>query len=299
MAERIGFIGVGLMGHGIARNLLEKGHELTVLAHRRRDGVEDLLRRGAREASSAAELARQSDMVFLCVTGSPEVESQVRGAHGIAAGARRGLIVVDCSTSEPQSTLALAAELEPLGVAFCDAPLGGTSAQAEEGKLSAMVGCDEELWPRLSRVIACWAGNGAVRVGLAGSGHKMKLLMNFMSLGYVALYSELLAVARRIDVSPQAVEASLRGTRMDCGVFQTYFRWVLQGEEAHKFTIRNAHKDMKYLAALAGTAGVANPIGAAVRNYYAAAEAAGHGDRFVPTMWNIVAAMNETSTPSG
>src|SRR5262245_886540 len=103
MAERIGFIGTGLMGHGIARNLLANGHALTVLAHRKREGVEDLVRRGAREVSSAAQLASDSDIVFLCVTGSPQVESQVRGANGIAAGARPGLIVVDCSTSDPQS----------------------------------------------------------------------------------------------------------------------------------------------------------------------------------------------------
>ena len=101
MTERIGFIGVGLMGHGMARNILEKGHPLTVLGHRNRAPVEDLVKRGAAEAKSAAEIARRSDIVFLCVTGSTEVESLVRGPNGLAAGAHQGLVIVDCSTSGP------------------------------------------------------------------------------------------------------------------------------------------------------------------------------------------------------
>src|SRR5437868_7470699 len=147
MTERIGFIGVGLMGHGMAKNILEKGHPLTVLGHRNRAPVEDLVKRGAAEARSAAGIARRSDIVFLCVTGSTEVESLVRGPNGLAAGAHQGLVIVDCSTSGPSSTVALAEELKAVGVALADAPLGGTPTQAQEGKLSAMVGCDPQVWP--------------------------------------------------------------------------------------------------------------------------------------------------------
>jgi 3-hydroxyisobutyrate dehydrogenase-like beta-hydroxyacid dehydrogenase len=294
MTERIGFIGLGLMGHGMAKNLVEKGHPLAVLGHRNRAPVEDLVKRGATEAKSAAELARDSDIVFLCVTGSPEVEGLVRGPNGLAAGAHQGLVIVDCSTSDPSSTAALAAELKPLGVAFCDAPLGGTPAQAEEGKLSAMVGCEADVWPRLQPVIACWAAK-AERHGGPGDGHKLKLLMNFLSMGYGALYSELLAVANKAGITPQKVDAALRGSRFDCGMYQTFFAWVLNREEAHKFTIANSHKDMKYLAAMAGNAGVANPMGNAVKNYYALAEAAGRGGAYVPALADFVAELNGVS----
>jgi len=294
MAERIGFIGVGLMGHGMAKNLTEKGFALTVLGHRNRAPVEDLVKRGAKEAKSAEEVARDSDIVFLCVTGSSEVEALVRGASGLKAGAHSGLVIVDCSTSDPNSTIALAAELEPLGVAFCDAPLGGTPAQSEEGKLSAMVGCDAQVWPRLEPVIAAWAAK-ATRVGPAGDGHKLKLLMNFLSMGYGALYAELLVVAKKNGISPQAVDAVMRGSRFDCGMYQTFFAWVLDREQAHKFTIANSHKDMKYLAAMAEKAGVANPMGSAVKNYYALAEAAGRGRDYVPALSDFVAELNGTS----
>src|SRR3977135_2416426 len=104
MSERIGFSGGGLMGHGMVKSLVEKGHALTVMGHRNRAPVDDLVGRGAKEAKSAAEVARNSDIVFLCVTGSTQVEALVRGPDGIAAGAHNGLVVVDCSTSDPNST---------------------------------------------------------------------------------------------------------------------------------------------------------------------------------------------------
>ena len=292
MTERIGFIGAGFMGHGMAKNLLEKGHPLTLLGHRNRAPVEDLVGRGAKEAKTAEEVARNSDIVFLCVTGSPEVETLVRGPSGLRAGAHKGMLIVDTSTSDPNSTMALAAELKAVGVAFCDAPLGGTPAQAEEGKLSAMVGCDAGIWPRLQPVIACWAAK-SVRLGVAGDGHKMKLLMNFLSLGYGALYSELLAVGQKAGLSPQTIDSVLRGSRMDCGFYQTFFKYVLERDrDAHKFSLRNAHKDMKYLAAMATAGGIANHLGSAVKNYYAMAEAAGRGEDYIPMLSDFVAELN-------
>ena len=111
MTERIGFIGVGLMGHGMAKNLVEKGFPLTVLAHNKREAVDDLVKRGAREAKSVREVAEASDAVVLCVTGSPQVEAVVAGL----ASAGKPLLIVDCSTSEPASTRRLAAELQPQG----------------------------------------------------------------------------------------------------------------------------------------------------------------------------------------
>ena len=136
----VGFIGVGFMGHGMAKNIVEKGYFLTILGHRNRAPVDDLVKRGAKEAASVKDVAAASDIVFLCVTGSRQVEELVRGVAGLAAGARKGTIIADCSTSDPVSTLALASELESKGIHLIDAPLGGTPAQAEAGKLSTMIG---------------------------------------------------------------------------------------------------------------------------------------------------------------
>lgn len=106
--ERIGFIGVGFMGHGMAKNIVEKGYPLTVMAHRNRTPVDDLVRRGATEAKSPREVAAASTIVFLCVTGSKQVEDLSLGPDGLMAGAAKGSVVVDASTSDPTSTLRLA-----------------------------------------------------------------------------------------------------------------------------------------------------------------------------------------------
>ena len=286
----IGFIGVGFMGHGLAKNILEKGFPLTVLGHRNRAPVVDLVTKGAKEAKSAADLARACDIVFICVTGSPQIEFLVRGPEGLKAGAKKGLIIADCSTADPTSTLALAAELAPLGVHFIDAPLGGTPAQAETGKLSTMVGASAEIFERVKPVCLAWAAK-VDHIGAVGDGHKMKLINNFLSLGYGAIYAEALTLAQKTGISPIVFDSVLRGSRMDCGFYQTYMDYVLnRNRDAHKFTIANAAKDTRYLAALADAAGVANPVGSAVKNAFAAALAAGKGDEFVPMLSDFVAA---------
>ena len=123
MNPTIGFIGVGLMGHGMAKNIVTKGWPLVVMGHRNREPVDHLVSLGAREAGSARELGRSCDIVHLCVTGSPQVEALVRGGEGLLASPKPGLVIIDCSTSNPVSTLALADECRARGVSFVDAPL--------------------------------------------------------------------------------------------------------------------------------------------------------------------------------
>ena len=110
------------MGKGMAKNAVEKGHPLTVVAHRKRDAVDDLIQRGATEAASAKELAAKVDVIVLCVTGAPQVEQALRKPDGILAGARKGLTIIDCSTSEPDVTERLHEELAERGITFIDAP---------------------------------------------------------------------------------------------------------------------------------------------------------------------------------
>jgi 3-hydroxyisobutyrate dehydrogenase-like beta-hydroxyacid dehydrogenase len=293
--ETVGFIGVGFMGHGMAKNLVEKGYGLTVMGHRNRAPVEDLVARGAKEAKTPKEVAANSTIVFLCVTGAKEVEGVVRGENGLAAGARPGLVIVDCSTTDPASTIALHDELKPKGITFIDAPLGGTPAHAEAGELSAMVGADEATYARVKPVIDTWAKT-VVNVGPVGDGHKMKLLNNFLSMGYAALYAEALTLANKVGITPQRFDSVLRGSRMDCGFYQTFFKYVLERDrDAHKFTLRNALKDVKYLEGMANAAGVVNPMGNAVKNAFATAVNIGRGDDFVPMLSDVVAELNGTS----
>jgi len=291
-SERIGFVGLGLMGHGIAKNIVEKGYALTFLGRKNRDPAEDMLARGATEAQSPKEVAARSTIVFLCVTGSREVEAIVRGPDGLGNGLSRGSVVVDCSTSDPTSTVVLASELAEAGIDFVDAPLSRTPKQAWEGTLETMVGADEAVFQRVKPVLETWAEK-IVHVGGVGDGHRMKLLNNFISLGYAALYSEAMALARKVGISPSRFDAVIRNGRMDCGFYQTFIRWTLEGDrEAHKFTIANAFKDLKYLESMADSVGMANPLGNAVKNSFASAFTAGPADQYVPMLATHIGKIN-------
>ena len=288
----IGFIGVGLMGHGMAKNIVTKGYPLVVMGHRNRVPVERLLTLGAREAGTARALAQACDIVHLCVTGSPQVEALMRGADGLLAGARPGLVIVDCSTSNPVSTLALAAEALARDVSFVDAPLSRTPKEAEAGTLDTMVGADAATFARIEPVLRCWAGH-VVHLGPVGLGHKMKLVNNFVAMGYAALFAEALAISRKAGLTIAQFHAVVGGGRMRSPFYDTFMQWSLAHDEnAHLFTISNAHKDMRYLASMANELGVVNPIQAQVKNSFAAMEAAGQGQRFVPMLADFVAEMN-------
>ena len=290
-SETIGFVGIGHMGHGMARNILAKGFALTFLGRANRPPAEDLKAHGGVEVAKAADVAARSSVIFLCVTGSREVESILDGRGGLREGLKAGTIVVDCSTSDPNSTLALAASLEPAGIHYADAPLGGTPAGAKAGTLHTMVGTTAPVFERLKPVLAAWSEK-AVHIGATGDGHRMKLLNNFLSLGYGAIYAEALALGAKIGITPQQFDSVIRGGRMDCGFYQTFMKYTLEGDrDAHKFSIANAFKDLRYLESMADAAGIANPVGNAVKNSFALAAAAAPED-YVPMLADHIARAN-------
>ncbi len=269
---RIGFVGLGFMGHGIAQNLLRAGYPLTVIAHRNRDPIDHLVSLGAVEVSSLSALAAASDVVHVCAPGSVQVEAIVTGLlDDLASGA----VIVDCSTSDPVSTAKLADAAAARGVAFADAPLAGTPQQAEAGELGAIVGATDETFARLEPILSCWAQN-IVHIGVVGDGHRMKLLNNFLAMGYGALFAEALTLAEKVGISAQTFDQVIRGGRMDSGFYRTFMGYAIEGNrESHKFTLTNAYKDMRYLASMADSVGMSNAMGNAIKNSYATAVANG------------------------
>lgn len=290
--EKVGFIGIGMMGHGIAKNIVEKGYALSFYSRTRNEAVHDLEQRGAVYLSEPCEVASHSSVVFMCVTGSKDVESVVFGSKGLASGLKPGSVLVDCSTSDPTSTMTLARKLEQQGVTLVDSPLGRTPKEAWDGTLDTMVGADEATFTRILPILNTWAGR-VVRVGVTGDGHRMKLLNNFLAMGYGALYAEALTLAKAVNIDPERFDSVIRNGRMDCPFYQTYMDYVLHGnKEGHKFTIRNAFKDMRYLEAMADDAGIFNGVGNAVRNSYALAMNHGDPDVYVPTLAETMAKVN-------
>jgi 3-hydroxyisobutyrate dehydrogenase-like beta-hydroxyacid dehydrogenase len=294
MKERIGFVGLGMMGEGMAANLIRKGWPLTVLAHRKRDAIERLVALGASEASNARSLAEASDIVLLCVTGSPQVEEVTTGAEGLAS-AGKSLLILDCSTSNPAITVQLAAELAKGDIVLIDTPLARTPKEAAAGTLDVMAGGDAVSFARARPVLEAFAGR-VIHTGPTGSGHTMKLLNNFISLGYSAIYSEALMMGVKAGLTPRVMDSVWRGGRMDCGQYQAFFEYVLRRDEnAQRFSMNNALKDLSYLASFAAGNGAANPVGAAVRNSFASAVGTGQGEKFVPALSEVIAGLNGVS----
>ena len=280
----IGFIGAsGLMGHGMAKNLLAKGHALRLTVHRNRERVADLLAAGATECKTAAELAAASEIVFLCVTGSPQVESSLTGAQGLLAGARRGLLVVDCSTSEPDSTARLREACSAAGVTLVDAPLARTPLEAEAGKLNVMVGAEADVFARLEPVLRDFAEN-IFHVGGPGAGHIIKLLNNFIAQAICTATAEAFAVGQRAGIDPQKLVDLVSVGAVNSGLFQMMSK-TLQGDlGALRFELDNARKDVRYYTHLAEGLAIPTVVGEAVHQSLVLASALGHGRKFVPSL---------------
>jgi 3-hydroxyisobutyrate dehydrogenase-like beta-hydroxyacid dehydrogenase len=220
------------------------------------------------------------------------VEANLRGPDGVIASGRKGLIVIDCSTSNPVSTLALGEELKAAGMTLVDAPLSRTPVEAEAGTLDTMVGCDDTTFKTIEPVLRCWAGN-VVHLGPLGLGHKMKLVNNFVAMGYAALFAEALAIARKAGLTVEQFHSVIGAGRMRSGFYDTFMKWSREGDEnAHKFSISNAHKDMRYLASMANESGAVNNIQTLVKNSFAAMEAAGDGQKYVPMLADFIAHVN-------
>jgi 3-hydroxyisobutyrate dehydrogenase-like beta-hydroxyacid dehydrogenase len=284
MSLNIGLIGVGLMGHGIASNLVKHGHALCVLDHPGNQPLDALRAAGVVSVRTPSAVAKASDVVILCVTGSPQVEAVMLGEQGVLQGLRPGAVVIDCSTAVPASTERVAAAVAKAGGRFLDAPMTRTAKEAAEGRLNLLVGGDAALFAECRPVLACFAEN-ITHAGAVGAGHRMKLLHNFVSLGYAALLSEAAACARRAGVA-DAVFVDVLAKGGGAGVALERLRPYLDGgdDSGLKFALSNAQKDLGYYATMAGDAGAAHAIADAVLGSYDQGARELGGDSFVPRL---------------
>jgi hypothetical protein len=155
-----------------------------------------------------------------------------------------------------------------------------------------MCGGEEAVFNRVKPVIETWAAK-IIHLGPVGAGHKMKLLNNFVSMGYAAIYAEALALGQKVGISIATFDSVIRGGRMSCGFYETFMGYALEGNpESHKFTLANAFKDLRYVDAMANAAQVPNPIGSAAKNLLGQAIGVGMGQKFVPMLADFVAEQN-------
>lgn len=292
----IGMIGIGMMGHGIATNIARHGHPLVLLDHPGNQPVDSLLAAGATTAATPAELARAVDIVILCVTGTPEVEDVLFRPDGVLAGLRQGAVVIDCSTAIPSSTERIAAAVAKAGGCFLDAPMTRTPKEAAQGRLNLIVGGDRALFEQCRPLLSCFAEN-IVHAGPAGSGHRLKLLHNFVSLGFSAVLAEAAACAERSGVDPGVLVEVLAKGGGD-GVILNRLRPYIESRDGSgfRFSIANALKDMGYYTTMAQELGAARATAEAVRDTY---ERASHTARPQPTVPELISILADEADGAG
>lgn len=280
---RVGLVGVGLMGHGIAHNIVAKGWPLQFLNHPGNQPVQDLLDAGATACDDARELARASDMVLLCVTGTPQVEALLTGEGGMLPAMRAGQVVIDCSTAIPSSTVRLAALAAGHGVQFADAAMTRTPKEAAEGRLNLLVGAEPAVFARIRPLLQAFAEN-IFRAGAVGAGHRLKLLHNYVSLGSIVLISEAAVAAQQGGIAPQVLVDTLRKGGGHGAALERLAPFLLHGDDsAVRFALRNALKDIAYYDAMATDEQVPRATAAGVRATLQALVDAGLGDAYLST----------------
>jgi 3-hydroxyisobutyrate dehydrogenase-like beta-hydroxyacid dehydrogenase len=285
----IGMIGVGLMGHGIAANILKHQRQLVILDHPGNQPLDDLKAAGATTSDSAARLAGDVDALILCVTGSPQVEAVMFGENGVLAGLKPGTIVVDCSTAIPSSTERVASAVAAKGGRFLDAPMTRTPREAAEGRLNLLVGGDAALFAEVRPLLACFAEN-ITHCGGVGAGHRMKLLHNYVSLGSVALMAEAAACALRSDIEPQVfIDVLAMGGGGGAALERVKPYLLTHDASSLRFAMSNAEKDLTYYNTMAGDTGAAATISEAVRETYAKAVSEGGPQRYIPELISLLA----------
>nr|WP_240457761.1 NAD(P)-dependent oxidoreductase [Halomonas socia] len=285
----IGMVGVGLMGHGIASNVQNAGWLLHFLDHPGNQPVEGLVAQGAKAHPGCKSLAAECEVIILCVTGSPQVEEVLFREDGILAGIRPGSVVIDCSTSIPRSTVAIAQAVEQAGGYFMDAPMTRTPKEAAEGRLNLIVGGERELFEACLPLLQSYAEH-ITHAGPVGAGHKMKLLHNFVSLGFSTVLAEVAACAERGGIDSEVLVEVLAQGGGKGAILDRLSPYILsQDTSGFQFSLANAHKDLDYYISMATYLGAARQTALSIAGVFEEGIAARGPQTTVPELISILA----------
>ncbi|SKA60768.1 2-hydroxy-3-oxopropionate reductase [Succinivibrio dextrinosolvens DSM 3072] len=271
---KIGFIGLGIMGKPMARNLMKKGHTLVVSGHNKAVAAE-FQKDGAGVFETPREIAANSDIVITMLPNSPQVEEVVLGKDGVIEGAKKGSCVIDMSSIAPLSSRKIAAELEKVGVDMLDAPVSGGEPKAIDGTISVMVGGKQEVFDKYKDVIGCMAAS-VVRTGDIGAGNATKLANQIIVAINIAAVSEALTLAAKVGVEPELVYKAIRGGLAGSTVLDAKAPMMMDRNFKPGFRINLHIKDLKNVLDTSHEVGVTLPLTASVMEIMQALKADGH-----------------------
>ena len=256
MESRIGFVGLGLMGSAIVGRLQDCNYQLTVLGNKDRTGLDQALARGALEAASGVDLAKQSDVIMLCMGTSDQVEERILGEQGIISGLSSGKIIIDFGTSLPSSTKEISSKIADTGAVILDAPLGRTPNHAKDGLLNIMASGDKDAFDAV-RTILENLGENVFYLGDLGTGHTIKLMNNFFGMTIANAMAEVFAVADAAGVSRETVYKVISAGPLHSSMMDFISAFGLEGDKSKlEFAIKNAFKDVSYYRLMTQNLGI-------------------------------------------
>ncbi|MGC8670504.1 MAG: NAD(P)-dependent oxidoreductase [Thermoprotei archaeon] len=274
---RLGFIGLGIMGSGMAKNLLRAGFPLTVY-NRTKSKAEALGNEGAVVVDTPAEVAQRSDAVFEIVTDAPDVEQVLFGKGGVVEGKHDGLIFVDESTNSPSHAKAFSERLSELGIEFLDAPVTGGDKGAREGTLTIMVGGKKEVFERVKPAFQAM-GKTVVYAGEAGSGQALKLANQIVVGVDMLALVEAMVIAQRAGISMDTLYEVLSSGAGNSFTVQSYMPRIMKGDMEPGFRAAHLRKDLHYVIEMAHEFNVPLPGAALLLQLYNSLVASGRGER--------------------
>ena len=254
MNERIGFVGLGIMGQGMTRNLLKAGYSVRVW-NRTSSRMDPLISAGATAGASPADVAANCDIVIVCVSDTPDVQEVILGENGILSGANEGSLVIDCSTISPQATIEIAGQLNAKGVKMLDAPISGGSEGAANGTLSIMIGGDEDQVERARGVFEAM-GKTITRVGKQGAGQTVKLVNQILVVGNCLAMSEALVFAQAGGVDLEKCLNAVSGGAAGSWMLANRGPQIIDRDWRPGFTINLQQKDVRLIMQEADALGV-------------------------------------------
>lgn len=256
MESRIGFVGLGLMGSAMVGRLQDCNYQLTVLGNKDRTGLDQALARGALEAASGVDLAKQSDVIMLCMGTSDQVEERILGEQGIISGLASGKIIIDFGTSLPSSTKEISSKISDTGAVILDAPLGRTPHHAKDGLLNIMASGDKDAFDAV-RTILENLGENVFYLGDLGTGHTIKLMNNFFGMTIANAMAEVFAVADAAGVSRETVYKVISAGPLHSSMMDFISAFGLEGDKSKlEFAIKNAFKDVSYYRLMTQNLGI-------------------------------------------
>jgi 3-hydroxyisobutyrate dehydrogenase-like beta-hydroxyacid dehydrogenase len=272
---KIGFIGLGTMGHPMAHNLLKNGYEL-IIFNRTKEKMSDLEGEGVVIANSPKEVAAQSNIVFTMLTADAAVEEVILGENGVIYGAHPGLIVVDSSTISPSTSKKVAAELSRNDVEMLDAPVAGSEPQAIEGILTFMVGGKKEIFEKCTPLFLVM-GQNAYYMGEHGKGSYTKLANNTMSAINLLSFAEGITMATKAGIDPEIFVKVISGGGARSGAVDMKAAKVMSRDFTPHFMTKLIHKDLGLASDVAKELEISTPVLALVEEIFQIAKAKGYG----------------------